>query len=412
MYFVNPCDRERFALRMLLLYRKKRTSFNDLRTVNGILYPTFTEACKQLGYLENDKDSFDCLNEASSFATAIQMRSLFVLVLLNCAPSNPRELWDKFRDHMTVDILYRYRQSIGNPTLKLNDELYNVSLNLINEALQKAGSHLSNYLDMPEIFSPLIIPSINLPQLIREELAYNVYELKTFLGENLKKLNKEQQIAYDTIIDRHQNSAAYGKNVYFIDGPGGTGKTFVYKLILAKIRSQQKIALAVASSGIAAQLLPGGRTGHSRFKVPFHLLPTSTCNIPVQSDEAKLIQQSDLILWDECPMQDRKAFEALDRSMRDIMSKVDPNNANYPFGNKLIVFGGDFRQVLPVVKRGNRGNVVNASFNKSLLWEHVTVLRLVTNMRIQTLSGDEKTEAQEFSDYLIRIGEGKEKTFT
>jgi len=111
-------------------------------------------------------------------------------------------------------------------------------------------------------------------------------------------------------------------------------------------------------------------------------------------------------------MQDRKAFEALDRSIRDIMGRVDPENAKYPFGNKIIVFGGDFRQVLPVVKRGRRGDIVNASFNRSPLWRDVVVLRLVTNMRIQTLTGDEQKEAQEFSDFLIRIGEGTEKTYT
>jgi ATP-dependent DNA helicase PIF1 len=134
----------------------------------------------------------------------------------------------------------------------------------------------------------------------------------------------------------------------------------------------KKVALAVASSGIAARLLPG-RTGHSRFKIPFHLLSTSTCNIPLGSEDAKLIQASELILWDECPMQDRMAFEALDRSLRDIMSQVDPYNAKFPFGNKLIFFGGDFR---PVVKKGRRGDIVNASFKRSPLLRHVIVLPL------------------------------------
>ena len=55
--------------------------------------------------------------------------------------------------------------------------------------------------------------------------------------------------------------------VFFIDGPGGTGKTFFYNTLMAKIRSQSKIALGLASSGIAALLLPGRRTVHSRLKV-------------------------------------------------------------------------------------------------------------------------------------------------
>ena len=73
--------------------------------------------------------------------------------------------------------------------------------------------------------------------------------------------------------------------VFFLDGPGGTGKTFVYKLLLAHVRSeqavrpldQQRVALAVASSGLAATLLPGGTTAHSRFKIPIPVNRDSTC---------------------------------------------------------------------------------------------------------------------------------------
>ncbi len=58
------------------------------------------------------------------------------------------------------------------------------------------------------------------------------------------------------------------KRVYFVDGPGETGKSFLFNTILALVRSESKIAIAVASSGIAALLLTGGRTAHSRFKIP------------------------------------------------------------------------------------------------------------------------------------------------
>ena len=59
-----------------------------------------------------------------------------------------------------------------------------------------------------------------------------------------------------------------------------------------------------------------------------------------------------LILWDECPMMHSHAFEALDRSLRDIMGQVNPISKDMPFGGKIIVFGGGFRQILPVVKKG------------------------------------------------------------
>jgi len=104
--------------------------------------------------------------------------------------------------------------------------------------------------------------------------------------------------------------------VFFIDGPGGTGKTFVYNTLLAHVRSKGNIALAVASSGIAALLLDGGRTANSRFKIPLVINEISTCNISVQSDLAKLIRLCKLVVWDEAPMCNKYVFEAVDRSFK------------------------------------------------------------------------------------------------
>lgn len=67
------------------------------------------------------------------------------------------------------------------------------------------------------------------------------------------------------------------QRAFFVDGPGGTGKTFLYTVLLAAVRARGGIALSVASSGIAALLLEGGRTAHSRFKIPIQLDEASTC---------------------------------------------------------------------------------------------------------------------------------------
>ena len=61
---------------------------------------------------------------------------------------------------------------------------------------------------------------------------------------------------------------------------------------------------------------------------------------------ADLLTETDLIIWDEAPMNDRRCFEALDRTLRDILS-----NQEKPFGGKTIMLGGDFRQTLPVKKK-------------------------------------------------------------
>lgn len=87
--------------------------------------------------------------------------------------------------------------------------------------------------------------------------------------------------------------------LFFLDAPGGTGKTVVISLILATIRSRCDIALALASSGIAATLLDGGRTAHSALKLPLNLntIDTPTCNISRSSVMGKLLMQCKLIVW-------------------------------------------------------------------------------------------------------------------
>ena len=107
-------------------------------------------------------------------------------------------------------------------------------------------------------------------------------------------------------------------NLFFIDGPGGTGKTFTYNALLAAVRAEGGIALAVASSGVAALLLPGGSTAHGRFKIPIILHEASHCNVPKDSPLADLFRRCRLIVWDEAPMVSRLAYEALDRTFRDI----------------------------------------------------------------------------------------------
>ena len=93
-----------------------------------------------------------------------------------------------------------------------------------------------------------------------------------------------------------------------MEGFGGTGKTFLINLVLAKVRSEGRIALSTASSGIAATLLDGGTTAHSRFKIPIDIQSDSTCNIPAQGNLANLLRETDLVFWDEAPMQNIHTF--------------------------------------------------------------------------------------------------------
>ncbi|XP_024013182.1 uncharacterized protein LOC112087501 [Eutrema salsugineum] len=214
----------------------------------------------------------------------------------------------------------------------------------------------------------------------------------------LKTITDEQKSIYDHIGAMNNNNGG----MFFVYGFGGTGKTFLWSILGAALRSEGMIVLNVASSGIASLLLQGGRTAHSQFGIPIAVDSTTMCSINSNSPQAALIREAKLIIWDEAPMMRKYCIETLDRSMRDILKNDDV------FGGKVIVFGGDFRQILPVIVGGNSTQTLLATINSSTLWDNCTVLELTKNMRFQNgAGGDRVNELEAFSKWILDVGDGK-----
>ena len=110
-------------------------------------------------------------------------------------------------------------------------------------------------------------------------------------------------------------------DMFFLYGYGGTGKTYIWRTLASSLRAKNQIVIMVASSGIASLLLPGGRTAHSKFKIPVPIFQDSTCNILQGSQLAELLNQTNLIIWDEAPMAHKFCFQALDQSLTDIIKE-------------------------------------------------------------------------------------------
>ncbi|GJW15995.1 ATP-dependent DNA helicase PFH1-like protein [Tanacetum coccineum] len=73
-----------------------------------------------------------------------------------------------------------------------------------------------------------------------------------------------------------------------------------------------------------------------------------------------------------------------------------------------MVFGGDFRQVLPVIPKGSRQDIVSASLKQSYLWNHYKVLKLTMNMRLTVGARPEDvTEIREFAEWILKLGDGE-----
>ena len=171
-----------------------------------------------------------------------------------------------------------------------------------------------------------------------------------------------------------------------------TGKTFLYKALLAIVRSKGEIALATTSCGVATSILPRGCTTHSRFKIPIHENNDSGCSVNKQSSTARLIKQVKLIIWDKATTAKKYAIECFEMLIKDII------DSDIILGGKVVAFGGDFRQTLPVVVKGYKEDYISTSLAKSYVWNYLEKLHLVENMcaHLHKL----------FSEVLLSLGNG------
>ena len=312
----------------------------------------------------------------------------------------------------------------GDPQRQLDNLILDQALRHIAQQLQSMNCRQSLHdFGLP---TPAAAP---LGAALLEELGrYDQARQAELRNTSERDLNALQRSAFDAVMGAVRSSergggvffCPQGGNVFFLDGPGGTGKTFTYAALLAAVRAEGWLALPVASSGVAALLMEGGRTAHSRLKIPVkNLDATATCNVSRGDSLAGLLLAAALIVWDEAVMMHKHAFEAVDRTLRDIMASADPSLRNVPFGGKVFVMGGDFRQILPVVPRGTRGQIVEASISKSRrIWSTVRVLPLRINMRVQRLlaqggegAAEQARRLQAFADYLGNIGNGTERVY-
>nr|XP_043618603.1 ATP-dependent DNA helicase PIF1-like [Erigeron canadensis] len=359
------------------MHVKGPTSFDDLYTANGVKHQLFRKSAVERGLIENDDGLLQCLTEASVFQLPHPLRQLFATILVYCDPGDVRRLWDEHYDSLSED----YRRQTQN-----SEQVQNMVLKDILTFLQSMSRSLHDF-DLPHMTSNFI--DSGGCQELQEETSI-VVETDHLHAKD--SLNADQRFAYDTII-RHVDDDCSG--VFFVDGSGGTGKTFLYNALLAEVQSRGQIAVATTSSGAAANNMPGGRIAHSRFKIPLELNNNSLCNISKQSGTAQPLLKAKLIIWDEVSMAKRQAVEALDRTMQDIIG------VRQPFGGKIMVLGGDFRQVLPVVKKGTRAQIVDSSLRMSPLWSGIKKMRLTVNMRARTDPW--------FSDFLLKVGDGDEE---
>ncbi|XP_026377933.1 uncharacterized protein LOC113272291 [Papaver somniferum] len=206
-----------YYLRLLLNNVRDPTFFEDLLKVGSVTFSMYREVSQHLDLLESDTSMRDTLLEATQVHMPSSLRRLF------CTLST-----------LGPNLMKKYK---------------------FPAITEDVGTSGTNDLVMEE-------KSIHIPP---EDLSA------------IGRINNDQRHAFDRAVKSFNRCES---SIFIIDGPGGSGKTFLYRTILAFLRTEGHIAIATATSGIAATMMPSGRIAHSRFKIPVPADSTSTCDIP------------------------------------------------------------------------------------------------------------------------------------
>ena len=240
MYSVSPRDIERFHLRLLLLHVPGAISFEDLRTVNGEVFETFQEAADKHNLLANDNEWMRCLDEAAGVDMPSQLRQTFALICAFNKPENPVQLYQQFENVLIEDFERLHSREIS-----------------IKKCLQD--------IEMTLRLHGLSCTALGLPDpgpIVNYTHQVNIVEEQAEAEDRINSLNHMQQTIFQRVIDAIDHKEP---KFLFLDGPGGSGKTYLYSTLMSFIRGRGQTVLPFATTGIAADLLTQGRKNCSQW---------------------------------------------------------------------------------------------------------------------------------------------------
>lgn len=363
---VNPSNQEKFALRLLLLnYAAK--SYDELKTIDGVCYPTFYEAAFRRGLVGGDiNEYYLCLEEA---------------IKVNRPPSDLRFMIAIFAQQ-------------GAPFKQMLDDFSEpLSADLGDIPLYSAMSTLLNQMHM-------MIPDFLGNDIITEEIPLN----EEFISAVLNDL---QKYTVRKIYEKVVNNDSDDSHLMFLQGRAGTGKTYTTNVIINALRKNGYNVLVTGTTGIAATQYDHGMTCHSLFKLKLDKENCDNefkCNVGYGTNRAKELLESNLIIIDEISMLTIQTAIQIDYTLRSLVAyhekqgMVDNLNLETipPFGGKNILFVGDLLQLPPVVK-GSNASVSNKLITKCSFWPMINLFGLKEPVRCTN---------QKWNDFLIDIGNG------
>jgi hypothetical protein len=371
MYAVSSRNQELFALKRLLTVVRGANGWDDLRRVDDVCYGSFYEACRARGMLADDGDIVEAFSEIVRTSCSItNNREQFVMLLLNRSCLNVPQFFAMMQEHLCDD-------HVVNPTNCA------VALWEMEDFMQSHGRSFSDHdfgMSLPER------PRTSVNSRSRRWLNHTFDQVECIAQRDasVSLFTAEQQHALTKVLDSVDGRSS--TNVFAVLSSAGCGKSMWINGLTWSVRAAGGIVLNVAASALAATLLPEGSTAHSTFRIPIPTTAESYCG--VKGSDRELIRQCRCICYDEVSMVSMAVAECLNRFLQDVMQ------SSAPFGGKVIVFSGDFKQLLPVDKKKYPATIKQCAW-----WVHVEVIRFTINFRA--------LQNPEFVDFLENVGNGR-----
>ncbi len=372
MYHFISMQREKHYLQLLLTTVQDAQSFDDIRTVDEVLHLTYCFVCTALRLLEDYDEWVSCFIKVVHFSTNSSLQSLFMIALMHSDLADSCALWNRFCVDLCDDLPRRMHEfsfiSIDFENSHLDYELY-----LIAKTLQQHDKTLADF-----SLSALILNWFDniVSFLIFAELEYDQIEQIRLRDAKITQLNEKQRQVLNSIVSVITDSLKTAH--FFIHDSADIEKTFLYECLCHHFRAQAKIVLCVISMSIAAQLLLDERTSHFRFKISIVCHDTSICFITARLELVNLLKRTILIIWNEISMQHKHNFTIVNASLCNILQFSDV------FDEISAILDENFAQITFVISRENRSAQINVSIRSFWIWNHLTVLKLHRNMRIQS----------------------------
>ena len=316
------------------------------------------------------------------FKSPAQLQFLFSLLILEGAPAV--DLWDHFADNLALDYA-------GNTFQDLPDRL---RINACKHALEDIECLLGEHGKSTINFGLPAVESHSAE--IHADLEYfcpQSAELRELACLAVSSMSPDQRLIYDALhTDIYSNPSTSSPHLHFLTGKAGRGKSFIVKTLVAEARSMGEVVVVAGTMALSTSDIDGGRTVHSMFKLPVTEDNVGMISsIEPHSARADFLRRAAFIVWDELPMANIAAFEAVDVLLRLIMENCTP------FGGKVVIGIGDFHQVAPVIKGGGPTACYMASILSSSLWQHFHLHQLTAPIR--------NASDPEFADFVDSVGE-------